>query len=125
MAKRLTEAELLINTALRELHLRYEREVRFALPRQWRFDWILKDYPLAIELEGGSWIGGRHSRGDGFEKDCEKYAEAAIRCWFVMRVTPKMAKDGRAKEFIRRWTVANDELHRRNLLDAGNEHPNG
>lgn len=53
-------------------------------------------------MEGGSWIAGRHTRGGSFEKDCEKYNNAALAGWKVLRVTPHMIEDGTAIDLIRR-----------------------
>ena len=81
----------------------WEREYRFMPPRRWRFDFA---WPagkrLAVEVDGATWINGRHTRGKGYEKDCEKFAEAAILGWRVIRVTPAMVKDGRAIDYITR-----------------------
>lgn len=43
---------------------------------------------------------GRHSRAKGYERDCEKYNEAALLGWCVLRFTSDMVKDGRAMETI-------------------------
>ena len=80
-----------------------ESEHRFAPPRKWRFDFAWPELMLALEIEGGVWTMGRHTRGSGFEADCEKYAEASILGWSVLRVTPKMVKDGRVFNWIRRF----------------------
>lgn len=72
------------------------RELTFAKPRRWRFDFAFLDRLVAIEVEGGSWIGGRHTRGSGFEKDIEKSNAAQIAGWTVLRVTGAMIRDGRA-----------------------------
>jgi len=73
-------------------------EFRFAPPRRWRFDfaWPLLEPPLALEVDGGGWINGRHSRGTGIEKDCEKLNAAIALGYRVLRATPAMVKDGRA-----------------------------
>ena len=42
----------------------------------------------------------RERRGSGFEKDCEKYAEALIAGWSVLRVTGAMVEDGRAINYL-------------------------
>lgn len=73
-----------------------EREHRFDTSRRWRFDFAWLDARVAIEVEGGSFIAGRHSRGSGFEADCAKYIAAAIAGWLVLRVTTAMVDDGRA-----------------------------
>jgi very-short-patch-repair endonuclease len=77
-------------------------EYPFAKPRRWRFDLAWPDRKLAVEVEGGTWVDGRHSRGAGFEKDAEKYAEAAVLGWRVIRVTTAMVEDGRALGYIER-----------------------
>jgi len=66
-----------------------EREYHFC-KRRWRFDFAYPDQMIAIECEGGTWSGGRHSRGQGFEDDCIKYNTAAIMGWVVLRFTGKL-----------------------------------
>lgn len=63
-------------------------ELRFHPTRKWRFDYAFPKYKIAIEVEGGVYSGGRHVRGKGFLNDCEKYSEAAILGWCVIRVPP-------------------------------------
>lgn len=65
-----------------------EKEFRFAPPRQWKFDFAWPDYKVALEIEGGAWTRGRHTRGAGYIRDMEKYSEAAILGWCVLRLTP-------------------------------------
>lgn len=77
-------------------------EYRFHRTRQWRFDLAWPHLRLAVEVEGGIWAGGRHTRPAGFEADCEKYNEAAILGWRVIRVTGRMVEDGRAIDIIQR-----------------------
>jgi hypothetical protein len=57
---------------------------------------------VALELEGGVYVLGRHTRGIGYENDCRKYAEASILGWRVIRVTPNMVKSGEAIDIISR-----------------------
>lgn len=61
-------------------------EYRFHPVRKWRADYAHEPTRLLIEVEGGAW-GGRHSRGGGFLKDAEKYLEATLRGWLVVRLT--------------------------------------
>ena len=65
-------------------------EMQFHSGRKWRFDMAWPEVQLAIEIEGGIYSGGRHTRGTGFQADCEKYLEAAILGWTVIRLTPSM-----------------------------------
>lgn len=78
------------------------REYRFAPPRRWRFDCAWPAQRIALEIEGGTWTGGRHVRGRGYEGDCVKYSEAALRGWRVLRVTTAMLRDGRALALLER-----------------------
>lgn len=71
-------------------------EYRFHPVRRWRFDWAWPARKIALEVEGGVFIQGRHSRGVGMEKDMEKYNAAAIMGYTVLRVTPRMITDGTA-----------------------------
>lgn len=77
-----------------------EREYRFHATRRWRFDFAYPHLKLAIEVEGGSWINGRHSRGKGMSADCVKYNTAIIDGWRVMRFTSDLIKSGEAIKMI-------------------------
>lgn len=79
-----------------------DREVRFHDSRRWRFDFAYTEIMLAIEVEGGVWNKGRHTRPVGFEADCEKYNEAAVDGWSVLRVTGKMINSGMAIDQLTR-----------------------
>lgn len=74
----------------------------FAKPRRWTFDFAVPALMLAVEVEGGIWVKGRHTRGKGYEKDCEKYNEAALRGWKVLRFTTGQVKTGYAITTIER-----------------------
>jgi hypothetical protein len=72
--------------ALRAAGLPFVREHRFHA-RRWRLDFALLplDLRVAIEVQGGYRGGtGRHSRGEGFERDCEKFTEAQLAGWIVL-----------------------------------------
>lgn len=76
------------------------REFRFAPPRRWRFDFAWPASQLAVEVEGGTWQKSRHTTGNGFEADCEKYNTATTLGWRVLRVTPRQIHQGEAIEWI-------------------------
>lgn len=77
-----------------------EREYRFAPPRRWRFDFAWPSVMVALEVEGGTRNGGRHVRGAGYENDCEKYNEAVIMGWRVLRVTSSQVTSGQALRWV-------------------------
>lgn len=76
------------------------REYPFAVGRKWRFDFAFVNERVAVEIEGGTWNGGRHTRGSGFVKDCEKYNHAALLSWRVFRFTPSMVASGNAIDTV-------------------------
>lgn len=53
-----------------------ELEYRFHPTRMWRFDFCWRPYLLALECDGGVWVGGRHNASAGFIKDMEKFNSA-------------------------------------------------
>ncbi len=77
-------------------------QYRFAPPRRWTFDFCWPDRKLAVEVEGGIWTRGRHTRGKGYERDCSKYNEAAILGFTVLRFTTGQVKNGEAIGTIER-----------------------
>ena len=68
--------------------------------RKFRFDFAWPDRMLAVEVEGGTWIGGRHTSGAGFRADCQKYNLAAMAGWRVLRFTADMIDSGEALKMI-------------------------
>ena len=68
---------------------RPELELVFHPERKWRFDFAFPKAKLAVEVDGGVWIQGRHTRGSGFVKDMEKYNAATILGWRILRFQPQ------------------------------------
>ena len=77
------------------------REHRFHASRKWRIDVAFVERRLAVEVDGGVWTGGRHSRGSGVMDDCEKFSALAIAGWRLIRVTPAHVRDGTAVQWIK------------------------
>ena len=65
-----------------------EKEFRFHPVRKWRADFAHLPSRTLIEIEGGIYVNGRHNRGAGFAADLEKYLEAALAGWRVVRLGP-------------------------------------
>ena len=97
----------------------YAREFMFHDTRKWRFDFVVLDgfeinlqdkievkksaqkHKLAIEIEGGIFVNGRHNRPAGYVNDMLKYNEAVINGWRVLRYTTPQFR-GTAIEDIKR-----------------------
>ena len=65
------------------------KEYRFDAKRKWRIDYAIPKHKIAIEVEGGVWTNGRHTRASGFLRDIEKYNAMAVSGWILIRVTPE------------------------------------
>lgn len=93
----------------------YETEYKFYIdgkrnPFRFDFCWPHDDVRLVVEVEGGTWTNGRHTRGSGFEKDCFKYNEASIAGWTVLRVTANQVRSGLALHWIERYLVMKEKI---------------
>jgi hypothetical protein len=67
-----------------------QEEFEFSPTRGWRFDFAHLPSLTAIEIEGGTWSGGRHTRGKGYSEDCQKYNAAVHLNWRLFRFTSDM-----------------------------------
>ena len=65
--------------------------------RDWRFDFAWPNEKVAVELEGGTWVRGAHTRGRHFRSDCEKYNFAQLLGYRVLRFTGDMLEDNPIK----------------------------
>lgn len=87
------------------LHLRayaipFDREVEFDTRRRWRVDFMLPD-KMAVEVEGGAWSNGRHTRGAGFIGDCRKYNALTLAGYRLLRFATSQVESGEAIDTIR------------------------
>lgn len=77
-------------------------EYRFHPPRRWRFDFAWPDRWLALEVQGGLFVTGRHSRGAALLKEHEKLNTAALDGWRILFCTPKQIENGEVVSVIER-----------------------
>jgi very-short-patch-repair endonuclease len=76
-----------IKLLLNQNRITFCRQYRFDSVRQFKFDFAIPEYRIAVEYEGGTWTGGGHVRGKVYSSNCEKYNLAAIQGWRVLRYT--------------------------------------
>ena len=108
---RIAEAVVQIELVLRGERLPPPvREHRFHKTRKWRFDFAWPARMLALEFEGGVYARGRqgHLSVRRFNADCEKYNEAALLGWRVIRMTRAHLDSGQWVEWIRRGLSEGD-----------------
>lgn len=68
-------------------------EYPFAGNRRWRFDYCWPFAHVALEVDGGAWTQGRHTRGEGFIQDQDKRNAAVMLGWKVIHTTPDRLED--------------------------------
>lgn len=98
--KSVSKGEALLENHLNALKIPFTKEFRFHPDRKWQADFRIDDMPILVEVEGGVFSNGRHTRGEGYTKDCEKYSAAAVNGWFVIRGTTEQIKDGLVIQWI-------------------------
>ncbi|HCQ9879723.1 TPA: DUF559 domain-containing protein [Acinetobacter baumannii] len=86
--------EVLLATHLRACKISFEQEYKFHQTRKWRADFLITGTKILIEVEGGIWSGGRHTRGKGYIGDMEKYNSAAMMGFTVLRFSTEQVKAG-------------------------------
>lgn len=74
----LINAKVLKALILEDFKMNCILEYKFHDTRKWRIDIFIPDLKVAIELEGGVYTHGRHTRPKGFLADIEKYNKISI-----------------------------------------------
>jgi very-short-patch-repair endonuclease len=77
-----------------------EREQMLIPGRRFRCDFVWKPQRLVVEVEGGTFVQGRHTTGSGFAADAEKYNLLTLAGYRVLRVTGGQVKSGAALNWI-------------------------
>ena len=72
------------------------REHRPFLDRRFRCDLAWPDRKLAVEVDGGELLHGRHNRAQGMASDCEKQNLLVLEGWACLRFTGQQVKSGMA-----------------------------
>lgn len=94
-------------------------EHRFHPIRKWRFDYAWPTHLVALEIEGGVFVGGRHNRGAGFREDLAKYSEGAALGWRIVRTLPEGLYSGVLLDRLRRAIAISEGPTRRRKGDPG------
>jgi len=94
------EFEAKLARELKALKIDFEQEFYFHPDRKWRADFHLIGKKILVEVEGGIWSGGRHTRGKGYIGDMEKYNAAVMLGFQVIRFSTDQVKSGHAIQQI-------------------------
>lgn len=99
LPKKLSPGEEILALHLRANKIDFDREVCLIPGRKWRVDFLLRP-SLVVEVEGGSWMMGRHQRPGGFEADIAKYNALTLAGYSILRFTTAMVVSGKAIDTI-------------------------
>ena len=88
--------------------------------RKYRFDCANPTLKIAIEIEGGLWLSGRHNRPLGMIQDMEKYNLAVVEGWKVLRYAPETIRKAPWKLIadVRKLCGASDDSQQTLCLDG-------
>lgn len=103
-AKR-TAAQDLLGFQLTVAGVRYESEYHWDTKTKRRADFALmavSGQVWLVEVDGGLFVNGGHTRGAARERDYERDAEAMMLGFRVLRVSPRQVKQGKALLWIQK-----------------------
>ncbi|WP_336017119.1 DUF559 domain-containing protein [Acinetobacter pittii] len=95
-----SEGEAALVQHLKSHKIGFEQEYKFHPTRKWRADFLITGTKILVEVEGGIWSGGRHTRGKGYIGDMEKYNSASMMGFTVLRFSSEQVKSGLAVQQI-------------------------
>lgn len=78
----------------------FQRQARFDKKRKFLADFLFETQRLIVEVQGGTWTGGRHVHPKGYEDDCERMIIAQLNGYRIAYVTSDMVWDGRALKWV-------------------------
>lgn len=100
------EAHLLMADLLAEMPYEWRAEYKIVPERKWAWDFACGELRLAVEIHGGIHIGGRHTRGAGFQRDREKMNAGIVAGWATLEFSTEDVLRGRAEKTIKEWLAA-------------------
>ncbi len=95
-----SQGEVSMALQLRAHKIDFQEQFKFCPHRRWAADFRISGTQILVEVEGGTWTGGRHTRGKGYSNDCEKYNWATANGWRVIRFPTDKVKKGDALKAV-------------------------
>lgn len=110
MAKKPSKLEALMLEKIREDGLPEPVcEYKAIKGRQYPWDFAWPESRLLVEIQGGIYQRGAHSRGAGIERDMEKLNLATLAGYRCLQFSRRMIEDGTAVAKIRQALEESDE----------------
>jgi len=83
-----------------------ERYAKSKRSKRYRADFAHPESRSLIEIQGGTYMRGRHVSGSGYERDARKYNLAMMSGWKVFLLTSATAKDSAWIEMIATYVAS-------------------
>lgn len=96
----MSEAEETFAAQLRAVGIPHTRQAKWCSGRRFRADFALTEHGILVEVQGGAWSGGRHTRGAGYAADCVRMGKAVALGWTMLYVTPQQVTSGEALAMV-------------------------
>lgn len=61
------------------------QQYKFHPVRRWKFDFAWPEFKIAVEINGGTWLSGRHNHPTSIAKDYEKLNTAQLLGWRIFQ----------------------------------------
>ncbi|OYD41163.1 endonuclease domain-containing protein [Sphingobacterium cellulitidis] len=86
-----------------ELGLEVWPEFHFSIERNYRLDYAIPEFKIAIEVDGGIWMKGNsgHSSGKGIKRDMDKGNLLQLYGWKTIRIEPNEIVSDKVLESIK------------------------
>ncbi|MDC4422550.1 hypothetical protein NQ683_17375 [Acinetobacter baumannii] len=80
------KAEEEFTQALDNLEIKYEKKFQFKSTKHWRFDFLLIEHRILVEIAGGPWSGGRKGKLKNKAWSLDRYDVAEEMGYTVVRI---------------------------------------
>ena len=97
--------EAMFAAQLRAENLYFEEQVKLVPGRKFAADFFLPQLRLVIEIQGGTYIRGRHNRPEGFRADCEKNNLLTLLGYRVFKADVEQVKKGTLLQWVKQAQV--------------------
>jgi len=72
---------------------------------KFRFDFAWPKVKVCVEIDGGTFFGGAHVRGKGYQRDCIKNNLAQLEGWVVLRADREMVSTAEFMNNVKRMLM--------------------
>ena len=81
------------------LQKQFKRQYKFCPTRRFMADFCDPANRVIVECQGGAFVGGRHTRGAGYVKDCKRFNIAQTLGYRVLQYTTKTSMQRFAQDY--------------------------